>query len=814
MEDTKDYFVGEVKAIFFSNPDNYYHVAKINISETNTLYSEKSIVVTGIFLELEEGATYQFFGDMVNHPRYGIQFKVNQYQRYRATTTEGVINYLSGEEFPGIGKTLAKRIVDHLGISAIDKIINDPEVLKSIKGLTSNKQTMLVERLKQSNGSQAIQLQLNEMGFSNQVAAKIYAKYAEDTIDMIREDPYRLITDFKEFSFRRIDRIALDQGLARDSEARISGAIHYLLNNYSFQSGDTYMSRALLLHALDELLTNNGRERTIPEQQLTVVLEHLSDNNQIFLTEDIVAMSSLYAAEHSIARAIEQRINSHYQPEFDGADLNAEIKAVEETTGLKYGTAQRTAIKEALQNNTYILTGGPGTGKTTVLNAIVHIYSEIHDIDLTSTETDEFPILMAAPTGRAAKRMTELTGIPAYTIHRLLHLTGEEDSDSRDEHDSFRIYGEMLDGKLLVVDEMSMIDTWLCHQLLSNIPEDMQVIFVGDQDQLPSVGPGQVLADFLRTGKIPSRELDEIFRQNDGSTITYLAHDIKNGKVPLNLTENQKDRSFFHIQTTDIPNLVANIAQKALKAGYDIKDIQVLAPMYKGESGIDRINEVMQARLNPNSQKRREVTAFDTVFRVNDKVLQLQNDAEKGVFNGDLGQIVAIFYAKETETKSDEIVVAYEDKEITYLRSEWNQLSLAYSISIHKSQGSEFPIVIIPLVRQFRRMLQRNLLYTAVTRTRQSLILCGDPQAFQTAIQNQGNQRHTQLYHLILDVLDDVAVTENQETKNHEKAYKLNDEGQLSQNDNNYSKVLTPALVSSGMISPMIGMEGVTPYDF
>lgn len=801
MAEEKNYFIGEVKAIFFSNPDNYYHVAKIAISETNTLYSEKQIVVTGIFIELEEGATYQFFGDVVNHPRYGIQFKVNQYQRYRATTTEGVINYLSGEEFPGIGKTLAKRIVDHFGVDAIDDIINDSSVLKDIKGLTANKRTMLVEKLKQSNGSQAIQLQLNEMGFSNQSAARIYSKYGESTIEMITEDPYRLIADFRKFSFQRIDRLALERGMARDSEERIKGAIYYLLTNYSYQTGDTYMGRMSLMQQLDELLTNNAAKGAIAAEHIEGSLTHLEDAGEIFLTEDKVALASLYNAELGIAQVIEQRLNSHYAPELNNIDLIQEIKRVERETGFTYGSAQQMAIREALENNTYILTGGPGTGKTTVLNAIVRIYSDIHDIDLTDSG-DDFPILMAAPTGRAAKRMTELTGIPAYTIHRLLGLTGEEDADT----ETSQIYGEMFDGTLLIVDEMSMIDTWLCYQLLSNIPEDMQVIFVGDQDQLPSVGPGQVLADFLHTGKIPSRELDEIFRQNDGSTITYLAHDIKNGNVPLNLTEKQKDRSFFHVQSVDIPNLVATIARKALKAGYDIKDVQVLAPMYKGDAGIDRINAVMQEYLNPNDKKRREVTAFDTVFRVNDKVLQLQNDTEKGVFNGDLGQIVAIFYAKETESKSDEIVVAYEDKEITYLRSEWNQITLAYSISIHKAQGSEFPIVIIPLVPQFRRMLQRKLLYTAVTRTRQSLILCGDPNAFRVAIQNQDNHRQTQLYHLILDTLNQSPFTENEQPIGVETK-RLPDEEQKSQ-------VLTPRIVNAEIVNPMIGMKGLSPYDF
>ncbi|MDO4670445.1 MAG: ATP-dependent RecD-like DNA helicase [Aerococcus sp.] len=874
-EETGNYFVGEVKATFFTNPDNYYRVIKVAIDETNTLYSEDTIVMTGYFVELQDGTTYQFFGDMVDHPRYGVQFKVERYEQRKATSKEGIARYLASDEFPGIGKVLAKRIVETLGVEALDRIVADPDVLKKVAGLSQNKRTMLVEKLRAGEGSQAVLFKLAEMGFSTAFAAKIYAKYETQAIEIIEENPYTLIQDFQGFGFQKADQLALRLGFDATSLVRIKGAITFCLEDYCYSTGDTYVDVAWLLGEVYDLLMKPLTNEEITADQLSDALSEMAELGDIYLDDKRVALASLYFSELGIANRIKQMLTNRHQPELGKVDLDKEIQKIEATQHLTYGRAQKAAIKEALSSKCYILTGGPGTGKTTVLNAIVQIYAAWHEIDLDNPTADDFPILLAAPTGRAAKRMQELTHLPASTIHRLLGLTGEENENAIDEETKQTIYGSELEGKLLIIDEMSMVDTWLCHQLLANIPSDMQVILVGDQDQLPSVGPGQVLSDLLRTQLIPSRELDEIFRQDDGSTITLLAHEIKEGNVPSDLTQNRRDRSFFQLPTPQVPAFIATVAKRAQDRGYGIKDIQVLAPMYKGEAGIDRINQVLQDTLNPAdpTKKRREVTAFERSFRVGDKVLQLKNNAEENVFNGDMGMIVAIFFANETASKSDEIVVQFDDEiEVTYVRADWNQLTLAYCCSIHKSQGSEFPIVILPLVHQHRRMLQRNLLYTAITRTQQSLIMCGEGEAFVSAIQNKSGQRQTQLYDLLLDAcatvglarptLDEPESTTQKTTTDlvEETAERyrssaeitraqeissasiessltaLKSKSSIHKNKNetaDFSKrnakiadkkdaaiqttrvtILTPELVNIGQIDPLIGMEGLTPYDF
>ncbi|MDO4680257.1 MAG: ATP-dependent RecD-like DNA helicase [Aerococcus sp.] len=858
--ETQDYFVGEVKATFFTNPDNYYRVIKVGIDETNTLYSEDNIVMTGNFVDLQEGTTYQFYGEIVDHPRYGIQFKVSHYEQKKATSKEGLVRYLSSDEFPGIGKVLAQRIVDRLGMDAIDTILQKPDVLKKIPGLTKNKQTLLIEKLETSEGSQAILFKLAEMGFSTNFAAKIYAKYDAEAIAIIEENPYALIQDFQGFGFQKADQLALRLGFEANSLVRIKGAIVFCLEEYCYGSGDTYVPTEWLLGAVYDLLTSHQTvdAATVSGDDLTAALSEMREMGDIYLDEERVALASLYFSELGIANHVKQMLTSTYQPYLADRDVDRDIQQIEQRQHIQYGRAQKAAIKEALASHFYILTGGPGTGKTTVLNAIVQIYADWHEIDLTEPEAEDFPILMAAPTGRAAKRMQELTGIPASTIHRLLGLTGEEKETTDDMEQESTIYGSELEGKLLIIDEMSMVDTWLCHQLLANIPAEMQVILVGDQHQLPSVGPGQVLSDLLRSQLIPSRELDEIFRQDDGSTVTLLAHAIKDGDVPADLTQNQRDRSFFQLSAPQIPEFIATVAKRAMDRGYDIRDIQVLAPMYKGEAGIDHINTVLQQTLNPadpTQKQKREVTAFERAFRVGDKVLQLKNNAEMNVFNGDMGTIVGIYFANETKSKSDEIVVEFDDEiEVTYLRSDWNQLTLAYCCSIHKSQGSEFPIVIIPLVHQHRRMLQRNLLYTAITRTRQSLVMCGERDAFVSAIQNKSAERQTQLYDLLLDDTERLGIKPSASIASEQllsekakeksgikevttKTDRTNKNKKINSGETTTSSskpmsidhpeataaistaepavtILTPELVNTGVIDPLIGMEGLSPFDF
>ena len=380
----------------------------------------------------------------------------------------------------------------------------------------------------------------------------------------------------------------------------------------------------------------------------------------------------------------------------------------------------------------FILTGGPGTGKTTVINGLIAAYADLHHIDL---EKKDIPIILAAPTGRAARRMNELTGLPSATIHRHLGLNGDNDYQAIDDY---------LDCDLIIIDEFSMVDTWLANQLFSSISSNTQVIIVGDSDQLPSVGPGQVLADLLKIEALPQLALTKIFRQSEDSTIVTLANQMRLGKLPADFTQKKADRSYFEASAQYIPEMIPKIVSAAVKSGIDPQEIQILAPMYRGAAGINRLNTIIQDLLNP--LKDQLSFAFGEMnFRKGDKVLHLINDAELNVFNGDIGYITDLIPAKYTESKQDELYMSFDGTEVIYPRNEWHKITLAYAMSIHKSQGSEFQVVILPITRQSHRLLQRNLIYTAITRSKSKLVMLGEIAAFDYAIKNEGAKRNTYL---------------------------------------------------------------------
>ena len=404
-------------------------------------------------------------------------------------------------------------------------------------------------------------------------------------------------------------------------------------------------------------------------------------------------------------------------------------------SSLTYDDIQKEAIVQAITNPLFILTGGPGTGKTTVINGIIAVYAILHKIDLTGNR-EECPVLLAAPTGRAARRMNELTGLPSATIHRHLGLVEGQEESYRDDY---------LDADFIIVDEFSMVDTWLANQLFQNISSQTQVLIVGDAEQLPSVSPGQVLADLLKIDKLPSITLERIYRQSDDSTIVTLASQIRQGALPSDFREKKADRSYFEAQNEQIPALIERIVGAAIKSGIPANEVQILAPMYRGAAGIDQLNTMTQALLNPLKDGELEFLHNEQAFRQGDRVIHLVNDAEANVFNGDLGYITDLLPAKYTDSKQDEITINFDGSEVTYPRNEWYKITLAYAMSIHKSQGSEFQVVILPITRTSHRMLQRNLVYTAITRSKSKLILLGEISAFDYAVKNAGTLRKTYL---------------------------------------------------------------------
>ncbi|MDH6365774.1 exodeoxyribonuclease V alpha subunit [Enterococcus sp. PF1-24] len=758
----RKYVVGEVAAIFFQNPSNFYKVLLISAKEANVELPEPQFVVTGSFGEIQEAELYRFYGNFVDHPRYGRQFQVDSYQQERPTSASGLINYLSSEKFAGIGKKTAGKIVEALGENAIEEILEQPDLLNKVANLNQKKQAQILETLRLNHGMDQVIVGLSRYGFGSQLSFAIYQFYRNEALTVIEENPYQLVEDIEGIGFKRADNIATQLGIAPDTPQRIRAAILHQNFQHAMETGDTYIEAEMLLNQVIDLL-ESSRPVEISVNQVVDCIIQLVEEGKIQQEETKLYESSLFFSEWGIGNSVQRLLSRKKEIQYPEKEIDKVLRMIQKQNGITYGASQEAAIKEAIKSPLFILTGGPGTGKTTVINGIVQLFAELNGFELAPEKyTDKiFPILLAAPTGRAAKRMNETTGLPASTIHRLLGLNGREKAPMMSDKE--------LEGGLLIVDEMSMIDTWLANTLFKAIPTNMQVIFVGDKDQLPSVSPGQVLHDLLQISAIPKKELNEIYRQGEGSSIIPLAHEIKAGRLPADFTQNQKDRSFFACQAQQIEPLIRQIVEKAKLKGFTAQDIQVLAPMYRGVAGIDALNKMMQEIFNSNPDgSRKEVVWNETVYRIGDKVLQLVNSPELNVFNGDMGQIVGITYSKETDDKVDELIIQFDSNEVTYKRNEWNKITLSYCCSIHKSQGSEFKMVILPMVRQYSRMLQRNLLYTAITRSKDLLILVGEPQAFATCVAHESANRLTSLKERILGAEEMSAIT-RQQLENYEE---------------------------------------------
>jgi exodeoxyribonuclease V alpha subunit len=768
----KSFIKGTHIVTIFHNESNLYSVVRIHVEETNEGYDEQEVVVTGYFPRMNEHDVYVFYGAFKDHPRFGRQYVAEYFRKEMPQTKEGLIYYLSSDLFKGIGKKTAEQIVEALGDQAISVILADPEALAKVPKLPKNKAKELYETLKEHQGLEQIMIALSQFGFGPQLSMKIYQVYKEAALDVIQKNPYQLVEDVEGIGFRRADELGQQLGLSGSHPDRVRAACLYVIESDCLQEGHVYVTKEQLLFKAKQLLESK-RGEDIPPDMIERELLDLAKEGKVIHEDGRFYIPTLYFAEKgiitNIKRLLEQKVTG-----FPEAEFLLALGRLEERLDVQYGPLQKDAIQQAISSPLFILTGGPGTGKTTVIKGIVEIFADLHGVSLDPKDyhkENPFPILLAAPTGRAAKRMSEATGLPAMTIHRLLGYNAAEGFTHHED--------EPIEGNLLIVDEMSMVDTWLANQLLKSLPTGMQVILVGDEDQLPSVGPGQVLKDLLKTSRIPTIRLTEVYRQAEGSSIIELAHCMKKGELPADLSSPKTDRSFIRCKAEQVVDVVRQIADNAWKKGYSVKDIQVLAPMYRGPAGIDRLNRTLQELFNPKSPQKRELSSGETVYRVGDKVLQLVNQPDQNVFNGDIGEIVAIFYAKENTEQQDLVVVSFDGNEVTYTRQDLTQITHAYCCSIHKAQGSEFPIVILPVVKSYYRMLQRNLLYTAVTRSKKFLILCGEEEAFRigTARCDDG-VRQTTLAEKIQQLFEPVD----------EMELPLDDAG--------------------------IGMENVSPYDF
>ena len=738
------YFSGTIERIIFENPSNFFRILLLDIEDTDAEdFEDFEIIVTGSMADIMEGEDYTFWGSLVQHPKYGQQLKISRYERAKLSS-KGLVKYFSNDHFKGIGVKTAQKIVQLYGEDTedtIDKILAEPEKLTQINGLAAKNREAFVAKLRLNYGTEMVLAKLAAYGIPNKLAFQIQDTYKEETLDIVEKYPYQLVEDIQGIGFKIADHLAEELGIQSDAPERFrAGLVHTLLTQ-SMERGDTYVeARDLLEHTIE--LLESSRQVELDPSLVADELAHLIEEDKVQNVETKIFENSLFFAEEGIKSNLVRLLEKGEQDCFDADNITAAIQQVEESSGISYDSIQKEAIRQAINQKVFILTGGPGTGKTTVINCIIAVYAQLRGLDL--RKVNDLPILLAAPTGRAARRMNELTGLPSATIHRHLGMTGDDDTSHLDDY---------LDADFIIVDEFSMVDTWLANQLLSNISSQTKLLIVGDADQLPSVSPGQVLADLLQIPTIPQTKLETIYRQSEESTIVTLASQIQKGILPADFTDKKADRSYFEARNEHIPPMIEKIASAAIRSGIPAQDVQVLAPMYRGPAGIDQINNLMQNLINPVEKEELTFEAPDCQYRQGDRVIHLVNDAESNVFNGDLGYITDLLPGKYTDSKQDELTIDFDGNELVYQRSEWYKIRLAYAMSIHKSQGSEFPVVILPITKSSHRMLQRNLIYTAITRAKSKLILLGEKVAFDYAVKNTGTARKTYLIERFGDFL-------------------------------------------------------------
>lgn len=776
------YFSGTIERIIFENPSNFFRILLLDIDDTDAEFDNFEIIVTGTMADIMEGQDYTFWGTIVQHPKYGEQLKVTRYKRAKPTS-KGLIKYFASDHFKGIGMKTAQKIMDLYGDNTIDEILADPSRLTTINGLSAANREAFVSKLRLNYGTEMMLAKLAEYGIPNKLALQIQDTYKEETLEIIQQYPYQLVEDIQGIGFKIADQLAQQLGIESDAPERFRAGLVHTLFQQSMETGDTYLeARDLLAYTIDML--EKARQVELDPALVADELAHLIEEDKIQNVETKIFENSLYFAEEGIRSNLVRILEKGKQESFEISKIEKIIAQVEQDFKIKYDQIQKKAICDAINHKVFILTGGPGTGKTTVINGIIATYAALHQLDLKKKQ--ELPILLAAPTGRAARRMNELTGLPSATIHRHLGMTGDDDISHLDDY---------LDADFIIVDEFSMVDTWLANQLLSNISSNSKILIVGDADQLPSVSPGQVLADFLQIPILPQTKLTKIYRQSEDSTIVTLASQIQQGVLPADFTEKKADRSYFEAPSEYIPDMIKKIVAAAIRSGIPAQDVQVLAPMYRGPAGIDHINKLMQDLINPAENNQLIFEAPDCQYRQGDKVIHLVNDAENNVFNGDLGYITDLLPAKYTDSKQDELTINFDGNEIIYPRSEWYKIRLAYAMSIHKSQGSEFPVVLLPITRSSYRMLQRNLIYTAITRAKNKLILLGELTAFDYAAKNTGTARKTYLIHRFDDLVEN-NISETANTNNLTDKEQFNEPENFILTTDNYLE-----------IDPMIGLR-------
>lgn len=703
-----------VEDTVFRNDDNGYTVLEARAGR-------QEVMVVGILPALTPGEQVCFEGDWVEHPQYGRQWKATGCQLRTPTSLLGIERFLGSGLIQGVGGVTARLIVQEFGLKTLEVMTETPERLSEVSGIGKKRAQQIAESFREQFAVRQAMVFLQSYGVSPSLAVKISKRYGDRVQQLVQENPYRLVDDIEGVGFLTADRIALSMGIPQDSEYRLQAGIKYALRDAAGNGGHTYLPK-------DQLLYHAARLLRVDEEMLPDSLVRLLFDREVVLSElngeKCCMLPAFYYAEREVAKRLHMLMQSA-QVVLPQA-VERDISDFEKLNRIQFSPVQRNAVSEALKSGLMVITGGPGTGKTTIINCILSLMGK--------------DVLLAAPTGRAAKRMSEATGQEAKTLHRLLEYAGDEETFQRNEENP-------LDCTCVIVDEMSMVDIFLMRSLLRALKPGTRLILVGDADQLPSVGAGNVLGDILKSGVIPSVRLTDIFRQDEKSLIVLNAHRINQGEMPV---LNQKGSDFFFERRFNadeaadaIVGLCASRLPRFLKSKSAVQDIQVLAPMKKGACGVMAINKLLQEALNPPKPYKKEIVFGETVFRVGDKVMHIKNNYSLewrcestgqeglGVFNGDMGFVLDI--DKEEKVVS---VLYDDDRHVEYAYQQLEELELAYCLSVHKSQGSEFPCVVMPVVGGSNMLLNRNLFYTALTRARKLVVLVGREEAIAAMVRN------------------------------------------------------------------------------
>ena len=721
-----NYIKGKIRNIIYQNKDNGYVVAVFRIKETNDAkmeeYVSKTVTITGTFLEINSEETFILYGEATRHERFGFQYQVKSYEKEKISSEDALIEFLSSSLIKGSGEVTAKKIVKFLGMDAIDKIKNDEFALRGIPNLSEAKQRMIRESLLEYSDADDSLLKLKELGFSIPEATRIYKKYGASTKYIIDSNLY-VLTEIMDFN--KVDAIYKSNHEELD-RVRIKACMVEAMRRLSINNGDTYYKSEEIKDAL-----KNEFDLLLDEIEFEEIMYTLEEENKVVLEAGLYYLVEYYDAEVAITDHLFQLSTNSTTPFYD---FDHEIALLEEENKVYYNEDQRNAIKKALENKITIISGGPGTGKTTIINAIVKLYIKMHDFSPMEVLAN---IALLAPTGRASKKMSTSTGLPAMTIHRFLKWNKDTNNFGVNEYHKAQ-------ENLIIVDEMSMIDISLFDALLKGIRSNVQLVMVGDVFQLPSVGPGLVLNDLIASDLFTFCPLEKIYRQSDNSYIPYLALEIKNKDLSEDFVSQKDDYNFLNVDGKYIKDMIRKICIMSKDKGLNEEDIQILAPMYKGENGIDNLNMILQELFNPKDSKKEEIRYGEFIYREGDKVLQLQNNPDSNVFNGDIGYIRKINL--KTGKSKDTIIIDFEGVKVSYTKEELNQIKHAYAITIHKSQGSEFSHVILPISRSYYKMLYNKLIYTGVSRAKKSLVIIGEANAFMMAVNNDyASSRKTNL---------------------------------------------------------------------